>query len=354
VLKKRVEQELKGEHIRRVSLLRLLNAIFIIGISCITMWLSFYTMALFWIKTVYAFVTGVFIHLYATHIFHDLGHSSFSHNPSIWEYIGMLDDFIVGNSKLMWIYRHNLGHHLYTNVSELDPDTGKHENLGDMTLYESLFTHQNTPAWVRPFIYLLTFLAMKIEETVAFVTRRFANIRMNEPTALEKVHFYGSKVTILLCKLVLPVLLGYVTAGQAIILTLIIEAISGVCFGVFSQLNHVTLDREWLNGPEIEKDWATAQVLTSIDYCHDSWFFTYMSGFLNYQVVHHLFPSHNPHLYPRLAPIVKQVCKEFNIHYEIKPTFMKAVNDHFEQLSRFAEIRKTINTARAEASTEIQ
>lgn len=40
----------------------------------------------------------------------------------------------------------------------------------------------------------------------------------------------------------------------------------------------------------IDMDWAKLQVMTTIDYAHDSWITTFMSGALNYQVVHHLFP----------------------------------------------------------------
>lgn len=59
------------------------------------------------------------------------------------------------------------------------------------------------------------------------------------------------------------------------------------------QANHVVSEVEWpLPNAEgmMEKDWAQLQVETAQDYCHDSWLATVLTGGLNYQVVHHLFP----------------------------------------------------------------
>lgn len=41
----------------------------------------------------------------------------------------------------------------------------------------------------------------------------------------------------------------------------------------------------------IDMDWAKLQVMTTIDYAHGSWLTTFLSGALNHQVVHHLFPN---------------------------------------------------------------
>jgi len=65
-----------------------------------------------------------------------------------------------------------------------------------------------------------------------------------------------------------------------------------------------------------------------------------MSGFLNYQVIHHLFPSINPWLYPKILPIVKQVCKENDIPYVIYDKFSDALNAHVRQLTFFGKTQQ--------------
>jgi len=41
----------------------------------------------------------------------------------------------------------------------------------------------------------------------------------------------------------------------------------------------------------IPGDWAQLQVETAQDYGHGGWYTTVLTGALNYQVVHHLFPQ---------------------------------------------------------------
>jgi len=111
--------------------------------------------------------------------------------------------------------------------------------------------------------------------------------------------------------------------------------IGGLIFGVFSQISHILENVEWPIDKPVPNDWGTLQVLTAKDYSHDSYFWTYISGYLNYQVIHHLFPSVAPHLYPKIAPIVKETCKEFNINYVYEETFFTLLASHWRHLLQF-------------------
>ena len=108
---------------------------------------------------------------------------------------------------------------------------------------------------------------------------------------------------------------------------------------------------------KVPRGWAAAQVATSADFAHGSWFWTHFSGGLNYQargatmvagpanhdpvmhrltsgvqsicitlclytlqVVHHLFPGICHTYYPAIAPIVLATCQEFKIPYKIYPS----------------------------------
>lgn len=78
-----------------------------------------------------------------------------------------------------------------------------------------------------------------------------------------------------------------------------------------------------------------------------------MTGALNYQVAHHLFPTISQnylpdvrpffissfiHLYNsnifyfQIAPIIVQTCKEFGIKYHVLPNFLSAFNSHIDHL----------------------
>jgi len=57
-----------------------------------------------------------------------------------------------------------------------------------------------------------------------------------------------------------------------------------------------------------------------------------LSGSLNYQVTHHLFPSVSQIYYPQIAPIVKKTCEEFKVPYVVLPTFWEAFKAHLAYL----------------------
>ena len=128
-----------------------------------------------------------------------------------------------------------------------------------------------------------------------------------------------------------------------------------------SQVAHVVGDVEFLQADQktgkVPRGWAAAQVATSADFAHGSWFWTHFSGGLNYQVpfesfrwshsddimqarytltpvvpayeaapsgvlqvVHHLFPGICHTYYRAIAPIVMATCQEFKIPYKVYPT----------------------------------
>jgi len=85
------------------------------------------------------------------------------------------------------------------------------------------------------------------------------------------------------------------------------------------------------------------QIEGTVDYAHDSKLFTFLSGTLNYQTVHHLFPSVAPHHYPQIAPILKKICDQHKIKYQILPTFYSALLNHFSELHRMSKLGLHLN-----------
>ncbi len=79
-------------------------------------------------------------------------------------------------------------------------------------------------------------------------------------------------------------------------------------------------------------DWAKLQVMTAIDYAHGSWLTTFLSGALNHQVVHHLFPHISQAHYPQIAPIVRKTCEEYEVPYVVLPSFWEALKAHLYYL----------------------
>jgi fatty acid desaturase len=94
-------------------------------------------------------------------------------------------------------------------------------------------------------------------------------------------------------------------------------------FGV----NHLTEDCTFPDGdlPYDKRDWAVLQVMTASNFATSSYFWTAISGGLNFQIEHHLFPGINHTHLPAISPIIVQTCKEFGVKYHCFPTFWSAL-----------------------------
>ncbi len=182
-------------------------------------------------------------------------------------------------------------------------------------------------------MHLIGILLWKADEFISYFTRHMENVRVAHQTKLQILWFWGGKAFFYFHRIFLPILLGCRSVSSALILYTLTEVTVGVFFGWMSQISHVDETREYPHEFLIQKDWAELQVLTSIDYCHDSYFWTYLSGYLNYQTVHHLFPSVAPHFYPQITPIVKKTCKEFNLEYKLHDSFGSVIRDYLKYLT---------------------
>lgn len=94
-------------------------------------------------------------------------------------------------------------------------------------------------------------------------------------------------------------------------------------------------DAEDAEQPACERppiEWAIHQVEHALDYSVDSAFWLHVSNGLNLQVVHHLFPQVGWGHYLEIEPIVREVCKEFNVTYSTKPNLLAALSSHYDYL----------------------
>jgi len=111
--------------------------------------------------------------------------------------------------------------------------------------------------------------------------------------------------------------------------------IAGELLVLMFQVNHVTAAASSFNTDKkgvVEKDWAKSQVEGSSNFASGSWLWNHISGGLNHQTEHHLFPTISHVHYPKLHPIVKKTCDEFDVRFNSYPSFWEAIKGHFALL----------------------
>jgi fatty acid desaturase len=253
--------------------------------------------------------------------------------------MGTIGELITGHSMYIWNYRHVFTHHIHTNVCGVDPDIG----IYMCSPKKPLLTYRDkvavVPSWFQPFLYFVIVMQMQYDDFISFWRRHMENTKINDTGLQRSIEFYGAKIFFAIHRIVLPLMLGYRGLMSVMFLFFITEIIGGYLFGIFSQITHVNEEVEWPSDQPINEDWGTLQVKTAVDYAPESIFWTYISGYLNYQIPHHLFPSVAPHHYYELLPMIKETCKDYGIKYLMYDSVWQCAEHHFAHLKGFQHFR---------------
>ena len=92
----------------------------------------------------------------------------------------------------------------------------------------------------------------------------------------------------------------------------------GAFFGVFTQCTHLTIESmaAAASRPDGPASWARTQVETAANFAEDSVFWFVMSGGLNLQIEHHLFPGLSHGTLRELTPIIRRTCQAHGVHFK--------------------------------------
>ncbi|MBL4708936.1 MAG: fatty acid desaturase [Flavobacteriales bacterium] len=144
----------------------------------------------------------------------------------------------------------------------------------------------------------------------------------------------GTRVIYFIYMLVVPLILMDIAWWQLLIGFLSIHFVAGLTLASIFQLAHVMEELEYPVPTEgsILNQWAVHQLNTTLNFGRKNKILSWYVGGLNYQVEHHLFPNISHMHYSKIAPIVEQTAKEYNVPYHDQPSFRKALLGHGKML----------------------
>lgn len=221
--------------------------------------------------------------------------------------LGLLMEYI-GASSVIWRHAHQYAHHCYPNIYGKDNDC----EIGTPLLR----FHPHIPH--RPW-HRIQHIGLAIGMSIGMVKWIISDVRnllqgrvVNAPFFIERRHLMLAmlhKAVWISVHVVLPVVvLGPLHGLLPVLVMLAIGAY--YMEGIFV-VNHL---QENLVPPG-ERHWAEQQVLGTANWGAGSRWSNFISGGLNHQIEHHLFPSMAVHLYPIISPVVRKTCREFGIPY---------------------------------------
>jgi len=300
-------------------------------------WTEIAIMAVFYVATFSGFFHGdwrflvlfpLTAWLVGVNTFHDATHFALTSNWRINAIVPYIYPFF--SSPFVWYHQHNIGHHSYPNLGDRDPDILHHYWMKrEHRDVKWLPLHKNQSTWW----YMLFWWVVAVEfglttmEDLWMLQSNLYNevvpmMAISGPRRI--VHIIGRLSTIVAIHAWPFFLLDSYTKCFAF--SLLPYLLFSFIFMVNTQINHLLPHTTHVE----DSDWYKHQVITAQDFGVGSKFCHIFSGGLNYQVIHHLFPTVNHCHLPQLQPIVARLCEKYDVKYSTATGYVHAIALHHE------------------------
>lgn len=305
-----------------------------LGLGEVILTLILYTIAWYYAifsLSIFAMIALGFLSGRLGFIMHMGNHGAMSHSSFRNHLIGYCHN-ILGSDWLVWSMEHQVAHH--TNTNELNKDNDY--SIGSPYLRFNRFVEHKG---LHRFNHIITFLVMPLgvwrwyfDDVRCVLNGEVGSVKFHTDKTDLAISLFWKAFWGLRC-LVLPIYLWGFWKGM--MPAVIAMAITAWYLENTFIVNHIQTGLE----PKQGTHWAVRQVHTTCNWGSGSHWANFISGGLNHQIEHHLFPSITHYLYPVIHPIVLQTCREFGVpyyHFETYSDAFYAVYRHLQSLA-FAE-----------------
>ncbi len=281
---------------------------------------------------------------------HDASHGAVSRHAWVNSLLSYGADW-VGNSKWIWFQQHILWHHPHTNHAELDPDASSAEPLvlfhPDSADRDAAGTARRR--WYHAFQHWFLHAVLSLYgPTVVYNPTAVVAMQHNEhvPKSVgetpymfqQKLLAWTMRLFYLARVVVLPVWFG----GASLLAALAVPSgVAGICLtGVFVvSHNFEGSDRNPSSGAggaaAADRQpvcWYKAQAETSCTYGGTVGML--LTGGLNLQIEHHLFPRLSSWRYPAIRPAVQECCRRHGVKYTYFPNLWTNAASMFRYIKK--------------------
>ncbi len=314
------------------------SKLYLKSILCLALTFTSYLMIMLlplagWISLLLCAVIGFSFAGMGFNVMHDGAHGSYSKRKWLNELVSYSLNLMGGN-VFIWKHKHNLAHHNFTNIEGMDDD---------IDIKPWMRTNRNQPRrWFHRYqhiyglpLYGITYINwVFINDFKNYFAKKVANTPFQKMNFKEHLIFWVSKVLHIALILVLPIL------KFGLLKTLLGFGVMAFCcgftLGTIFQLAHV-IDETDFPLPEeesnqMEQNWVLHQIATTVNFAPENRVIFWLTGGLNFQIVHHLFPKVSHIHYPAINKLIRESCIARNIKYKEYPTFFGAVRAHVNYL----------------------
>lgn len=247
---------------------------------------------------------------------------------------------ISGDTPAQWTTKHVIAHHIDTNINGIDDDTMYpiKRSLPDFKKYW-YHKYQAIYIWL---MYFNVYIPWAFSHTLKVVIHLISGGGVWEGNRKVRLVSAFDWIETLTCELfhwvIRAQLFFYMDSWKDILCAMAVhEAVASVWFSLQFAVNHETHAAIEYSGKPGQvwgekRDWGHHQIVTSSNYSSQGILALHLSGGLNTQIEHHLFPSIHYSHYKEISKIISNYCKEQGLPYNNYKTFFHAVWDHMTLL----------------------
>jgi fatty acid desaturase (delta-4 desaturase) len=273
---------------------------------------------------------------------HDANHGAASKRPWINDLLGFGTD-LIGSNKWNWMAQH-WTHHAYTNHQDKDPDSFSSEPMFAFNDYppghpKRKWFHKFQGAY---FLFMLGFywLSTVLNPQVIDLRQRgaqYVGIQMeNDFIVKRRKVAVAFRIMYMFLNIYCPLAnngFSLKTAGVIFLMGVSESLMLSVLFSLSHNFENSdrdpTADFKKTGEPVC---WFKSQVETSSTY--GGFISGCLTGGLNFQVEHHLFPRMSSAWYPYIAPTVREVCKKHGVKYAYYPWILQNLVSTFSYMHK--------------------
>jgi linoleoyl-CoA desaturase len=270
---------------------------------------------LIWFYCCYSLM-GITVTLIVFNIVHDAVHHALFKKTNYNKKAAMLLDFLGGNS-FVWSKRHVLYHHTFTNVPGWDIDIKQTNILRFNKKQEFLPSHRYQHLYM-PFLYL--FYSLNWTLVRDFKDFFSASSLVKQKTKIKKIEYsklFFFKIIHFFIVLVLPVIFlqhaWYYFLTGFILMHWFTSALTLLVL-LPSHLDEHAHFPEADENLLLEDTWAVHQLKVTNDFGTDHPVLNFMGG-LNHHIAHHLFPTVNHNIIPKITEHIVRAAKANHLPY---------------------------------------
>jgi len=296
-----------------------------------------------WVMLLFTIIMGIGMAGIGLSIMHDANHGAFSRYKWVNKAMSLSMEILGGNS-LNWRIQHNVLHHSFTNVHDMDEDIAPIGLLRFSPNEPRKPVHRFQVFYAWFFYGLMTFSWMTNKDFVQLIKYSKNGLLKSQNITFRKAmtQLIIAKVAYYVYIALIPLLVMDISWWQWGIGFFAMHFVSGSILAFVFQIAHVMPETEFMTKETYvdqneEESWAKHQMMTTANFSNWNPAFTWYVGGLNYQIEHHLFPDISHIHYPKIAKIVRETAREYGIPYHYHRTFGGAIFQHLRLLHQLGK-----------------